>query len=121
MNQESNKSAAAGKETSPQQGGSKSYPLDAYSNSSSVQQGDDEKSPYFRSEAPSVSLPKGGGALKGIDEKFTVNAVNGTASLQVGLPLTPGRSGFTPALSLSYNSGSGNSEFGLGWSLGLPS
>ncbi len=82
---------------------------------------DDEKSPYYKSAAPSISLPKGGGALKGIDEKFTVNAINGTASLQVGFPLTPGRSGFTPALTLQYNSGSGNSEFGLGWGLSLPS
>lgn len=31
-------------------------------------------------EVPSISLPKGGGALKGIDEKFSVNAVNGTAA-----------------------------------------
>ena len=27
-------------------------------------------------EIPSLSLPKGGGAIKGIDEKFSVNAVN---------------------------------------------
>jgi len=81
--------------------------------------GDD--SPFYKSAAPSVSLPKGGGALKGIDEKFSVNAVNGTAGIEVALPLSPGRGGFTPALSLSYNSGSGNSAFGLGWNLGLPS
>ncbi len=120
MNQENNKSAAAGKNTSPQQGGAKAYPLDAYSNTANSQQGEDEKSPYYKSSAPSISLPKGGGALKGIDEKFTVNSVNGTASLQVALPLTPGRGGFTPSLSLQYNSGSGNSEFGLGWGLSLP-
>lgn len=80
----------------------------------------DDKSPYYKSTAPSISLPKGGGALKGIDEKFTVNAVNGTAGLEIALPFTPGRGGFTPTLSLSYNSGSGNSEFGLGWGLSLP-
>ncbi len=120
MNQENNRSAAAGKVASPQQSGTKAYPLDAYSNPSNTQQNDEEKSPYYKSAAPSISLPKGGGALKGIDEKFTVNAVNGTASLQVALPLTPGRSGFTPSLSLQYNSGSGNSEFGLGWALSLP-
>jgi RHS repeat-associated protein len=99
-------------------GGSKaSSPLDRYS----VQpRQEDDKSPYFKSAAPSISLPKGGGAIKGIDEKFSVNAVNGTAGLEIGLPLTPGRGGFTPALSLSYNSGSGNSEFGLGWGLSLP-
>jgi RHS repeat-associated protein len=98
------------------------YPLDNYTVApqSSASGGGEESSPYFKSAAPSIALPKGGGALKGIDEKFTVNAVNGTAALQVPLPLSPGRGGFTPSLSLSYNSGGGNSEFGLGWSLGLP-
>ncbi|MEP7107403.1 MAG: SpvB/TcaC N-terminal domain-containing protein [Ferruginibacter sp.] len=70
-------------------------------------------------EIPSISLPNGGGALKGIDEKFEVNAANGTASYSIPLPVSPGRNGFTPALSLSYNSGSGNSAFGLGWDIGL--
>lgn len=77
--------------------------------------------PFYRPISPNIELPKGGGSVKGIDEKFSVNASNGTASLSVSLPFSPGRNGFTPALSLSYNSGSGNSEFGLGWSLSLPS
>ena len=64
-------------------------------------------------------MPQGGGALKGIDEKFEVNAANGTASFSVPLPLTPGRNGFGPTLALSYNSGGGNSAFGLGWDIGL--
>ncbi|XLS29485.1 SpvB/TcaC N-terminal domain-containing protein [Flavobacteriaceae bacterium M23B6Z8] len=68
-------------------------------------------------EVPSISLPKGGGALKGIDEKFKVNPSNGTSSIQISLPLTPGRNGLSPSFSLSYNSGNGNSIFGLGWSL----
>jgi hypothetical protein len=97
------------------------YPLDRYTVAPKQNDGDGEKSPYYKSQAPSISMPKGGGALKGIDEKFTVNAVNGTASVQVPLPLTPGRGGFTPGWSLDYNSGGGNSEFGLGWSLSLPS
>lgn len=96
------------------------YPLDRYAVAPKSEGGDGEKSPYYKSSAPTISLPKGGGALKGIDEKFTVNAVNGTASMQVPLPLTPGRSGFTPGLSIDYNSGAGNSEFGLGWGLSLP-
>lgn len=66
-------------------------------------------------------MPKGGGALKGIDEKFEVNAANGSAGFSVPLPITPARNGFAPALSLAYNSGGGNSVFGLGWSVGLPS
>ena len=71
-------------------------------------------------ETPSIALPKGGGAIKGIDEKFSVNAVNGTASFSIPLPFSPAR-GASPALGLSYNSGAGNGVFGLGWALNLPS
>ena len=41
--------------------------------------------------------------------------------LSVPIATSPGRSGFGPQLSLSYDSGSGNSPFGLGWKLALPS
>lgn len=71
-------------------------------------------------EIPSITLPKGGGAIKSIDEKFSVNAANGTCTFSVPLPLSPSRSGFQPSLSLSYNSGSGNASFGLGWDIGMP-
>jgi hypothetical protein len=70
--------------------------------------------------APAITLPKGGGAIRGIDEKFSVNAATGTASLAVPIFTTPGRSGFHPQLSLSYDSGAGNGPFGLGWSLSVP-
>src|SRR5260370_30719018 len=71
--------------------------------------------------APSISLPKGGGAIRGIGEKFTANPVTGTGSMTVPIATSPGRSGFGPQLSLSYDSGAGNGPFGFGWSLGLPS
>src|SRR5450759_2265876 len=71
-------------------------------------------------EIPSISLPKGGGAIKGIDEKFLVNAVNGMASFSIPLTFSPAR-GASPSLSLSYNSGAGNGFFGLGWNLSLAS
>ena len=71
--------------------------------------------------APAISLPKGGGAIRGIGEKFAANPVTGTGSLTLPIPTSPGRSGFGPQLSLSYDSGSGNGPFGLGWSLGIPS
>jgi RHS repeat-associated protein len=70
--------------------------------------------------APQISLPKGGGAIRGIGEKFQVNPVTGTASLNVPIYTTPGRSDFYPKLSLSYDSGSGNGPFGLGWNLSIP-
>ena len=72
-------------------------------------------------DIPQISLPKGGGALKGIDEKFQVNPSNGTSSFSIPLPLSPNRNGFTPALSISYNSGAGNSVLGIGWGLDFPS
>ncbi|MFB9691976.1 SpvB/TcaC N-terminal domain-containing protein [Amorphoplanes digitatis] len=46
--------------------------------------------------------------------------MTGTASFTIPLPLTPGRDGFGPRLDLSYDSGSGNGPFGLGWGLNLP-
>jgi RHS repeat-associated protein len=69
---------------------------------------------------PAVSLQKGGGAIRGLGEKFAVAAATGTATLSLPLPLTPGRGGFTPALQLAYDSGSGNGPFGFGWSLDAP-
>jgi RHS repeat-associated protein len=72
------------------------------------------------SSAPSISLPKGGGAIRGIGEKFAANPVTGTGSLSVPIATSPGRSGFGPQLSLTYDSGSGNGPFGWGWNLSLP-
>ena len=71
-------------------------------------------------EVPSISLPNGGGAIKGIDEKFSVNAVNGTSSFSIPLPVSSARN-VTPNLGISYSSGSGNGIFGLGWDLSLGS
>jgi hypothetical protein len=70
---------------------------------------------------PVVSLPKGGGAIRGIGEKFSANPVTGSASLQVPVATSPGRSGFRPQLALNYDSGAGNGPFGFGWSLDVPS
>ncbi|MGE4096541.1 MAG: SpvB/TcaC N-terminal domain-containing protein [Candidatus Binatia bacterium] len=74
-----------------------------------------------RPTAPTISLPKGGGAIRGIGEKFAANPVTGTGSMTVPIATSPGRSGFGPQLSLSYDSGSGNGPFGFGWNLSLPS
>ena len=62
----------------------------------------------FAVRPPSVSLPKGGGAIRGIGEKFAANPVTGTGSMTVPIATSPGRSGFGPQLSLSYDSGAGN-------------
>ena len=100
-----------GRDNSPLQG----------NNQSIVQQNTQESSLESNAiQIPEISLPKGGGALKGIDEKFQVNSANGTASFSIPLPVSPGRNGFSPNLSLSYNSGGGNSPFGLGWNVDIP-
>ena len=67
---------------------------------------------------PTIALPKGGGALQGMGEKFATNPVTGTGTFSVPLTTTSGRSGFGPQLSLSYDSGAGNGPFGLGWTVG---
>jgi RHS repeat-associated protein len=74
----------------------------------------------FRVSAPQLSLPKGGGAIRGIGEKFAANPVTGTGTLTVPIAVSPGRSGFGPQLTLTYDSGNGNGPFGLGWSLSVP-
>src|SRR5437660_12891224 len=69
---------------------------------------------------PSISLPKGGGAVRGIGEKFAANPVTGTGSTTVPIATSPGRGGFGPQLALAYDSGAGNGPFGFGWGLSLP-
>ena len=44
--------------------------------------------------APSISLPKGGGAIRGIGEKFAANPITGTGAMSVLIATSPGRSGF---------------------------
>lgn len=67
-----------------------------------------------------ISLPKGGGALQGIGEKFAPDLFTGTGNFTVPVALPPGRNGFQPDLSLVYSTGSGSEAFGLGWSLSIP-
>src|SRR5713101_4930037 len=86
----------------------------------SSNQNENNKSGDNQISPPSISLPKGGGAIRDIGEKFAANPVTGTGSMTVPIATSPGRSGFGPQLSLSYDSGAGNGPFGFGWSLSLP-
>ena len=72
-------------------------------------------------KAPTISLPQGGGAIRGIDEKFAANPVTGAGALTVPIATSKARSGFGPQLSLSYDSSASNGPFGYGWSFHLPS
>ena len=75
---------------------------------------------FALAQPPAISLPKGGGAIRGIGEKFASNPVTGTGSMSVPIATTPGRAGFGPELSLSYNSASSNGPFSSGWHLSMP-
>lgn len=70
--------------------------------------------------APQVlTLPKGGGAVKGLGETFVSNLNSGTGAYRVPLALPAGRNGYGPSLALGYSSGRGNGSFGLGWNIGI--
>ena len=69
---------------------------------------------------PTLSAPRGGGAIRSIGEKFSANAATGTVSLGVPIATSPGRAGFDLGLALSYDSGSGNGPFGVGWQISVP-
>jgi hypothetical protein len=69
---------------------------------------------------PAISLPKGGGAIKGIGETFQPNLFTGTGNFSIPIATSPGRAGFGPQLTLQYSTGNGNGPFGLGWQLSIP-
>ncbi|MEO8395697.1 MAG: SpvB/TcaC N-terminal domain-containing protein [Chloroflexota bacterium] len=71
-------------------------------------------------QIPTIDLPRGGGAIRSIGEKFSANPVTVFSSMSVPIATSPGRAGFGLQLALSYDSGSGNSAFGFGWGLTLP-
>src|SRR5689334_5290723 len=63
---------------------------------------------------PAVTLPTGGGSIRSMGEKFAANLVTGKGSLTIPIAVSPGRSGFAPQLTLSYDSGAGNGPSGVG-------
>jgi RHS repeat-associated protein len=73
-----------------------------------------------KSAIDKIQLPQGGGAISGMGEKFSPDLFTGTGNFSVPIAVPPGRNGMQPSLGLGYSTGSGNSPFGLGWSLGVP-
>ena len=71
----------------------------------------------FEYTLPTIGLPAGGGAIRGVGEKFASNPATGTGSVSIPIVTSPGRGGMGPSLGLQYNSGAGNGLFGIGWSL----
>jgi hypothetical protein len=67
-----------------------------------------------------VSLPKGGGDIRGLGGSFVADYNRGTGSFALDLRLPSGPAGLNPFLALGYSSGGSNGAFGLGWSIGVP-
>ena len=67
-----------------------------------------------------ISLPQGGGALRGMGEKFAPDLQTGTGNFTVPIAVPAGRRGLEPNLDLAYSTGSGNGFFGLGWNVTVP-
>jgi RHS repeat-associated protein len=66
-----------------------------------------------------LSLPKGPGSIEGLaSADFTPNPANGQARYSIPIVVPPAARSFGPSLSLSYDSGAGVSELGVGWRLG---
>ncbi|EFM12225.1 YD repeat protein [Paenibacillus curdlanolyticus YK9] len=73
--------------------------------------------PFSKSE---LSLPKGGGAVRGIGETFEPDLFTGSMHMSIPIYASPCRE-FEPELKLQYSSGSGNGVYGLGFSLSASS
>jgi hypothetical protein len=66
---------------------------------------------------PPLSLPSGGGSIRGIGENIAMNTAQGTVSFNIPLNLSPSRQGSKPKISLQYDSGGGGGVWGIGWNL----
>ena len=72
------------------------------------------------SVTPSVALPQGGGAMRGMGEKFSPDLFTGTGNFSVPIQVPAGRNQLQPSLALSYSTGYGNGLYGVGWGIGIP-
>ncbi|MGD2084944.1 MAG: SpvB/TcaC N-terminal domain-containing protein [Candidatus Aminicenantes bacterium] len=68
---------------------------------------------------PTITLPEGGGTLKGIGDSFQPNLFDGTAGFSIPVFTSQSR-GFQPQFSVTYNSNRGNSVFGKGFDINIP-
>ncbi|MCK9859533.1 SpvB/TcaC N-terminal domain-containing protein [Paenibacillus sp. ATY16] len=72
---------------------------------------------FIKSE---LTLPKGGGAVRGMGETYEPDLFTGSMHMSIPVYSSPCRE-FEPKLQLQYSSGSGNGVFGLGFSLSVSS
>lgn len=67
-----------------------------------------------------ISIPKGAGSIKGMEESFSAQLSTGIATFSVPFALMQARGGVSPSLGLSYSSAGGSGPAGQGWSVGVP-
>ncbi len=65
-----------------------------------------------------LSLPSGGGSLRGLGASFSTDLNTGTGGYGVPLELPAGPNGIKPKVDLTYQAGGGSGPFGMGWTLG---
>lgn len=69
---------------------------------------------------PEIQLPKGGGEVRGMGEKFSSNLRTGNCSMSVPVARSRGRSRFSSQLNLSNDPGAENGSSRLGCNRCLP-
>ena len=67
-----------------------------------------------------ISVPKGAGTIKGMEESFSAQLSTGIATFSVPFALPAARGGAQPSLGLSYSSSGGFGLAGVGWQVGVP-
>jgi len=67
-----------------------------------------------------ISLPKRGGALSGLGEKFAPDLHTGTGNFTVPLALPPAGTAFSRHSASARSAGHGNGPIGLRWALSVP-
>jgi hypothetical protein len=73
-----------------------------------------------RAQTQIISLPKGGGAMRGLEEKFSPDLHTSIGNFTVPIGVPPGRRGRQPKFDLVYSTGNDHGFFGLGWALTVP-
>ncbi|MCA9593472.1 MAG: hypothetical protein KC776_09185, partial [Myxococcales bacterium] len=67
-----------------------------------------------------ISVPKGAGTIKGMEESFSAQLSTGIGTFSVPLSLPAARGTAQPSLGLSYSSSGGSGLAGMGWQIGVP-
>jgi RHS repeat-associated protein len=70
--------------------------------------------------SPTLSLPRGGGAVRGIADSVESQDFTGSATFSIPIH-APAIRGTGPAIALSYGSGAGNGPFGVGFDVAMAS